>query len=267
MGFLKDLERRTLLRWKWLHTDTGRASWVHEWVHGTCRDPAQHFEARTPRECPCCDYKGLFVSAGRGRPREHYCPWCKSRPRSRFLALLLQRYGINLEAKRVLHFAPEWPIFNRLKHSPHYVGGDIRPRRNGNAIVDITAIAAPSASFDVIICNHVIEHVQDETAALSECRRVLTSDGIAFISLPIDMGRERTWFPPEDAPLTEVERICGRGHKRLYGRDFVDRLDMAGFGVAVEPPTGGELERYRLLPKDVFFVCRPKTPSMRIASS
>jgi SAM-dependent methyltransferase len=259
MGFLKDLERRTLMRWKWVpHTGTGRLSWVQEWVRGTLRDPAQFTQARTARECPCCGYKGLFVSADRGRRREHRCPWCKSRPRDRFLAMLLAKHGVDIETKRVLHFAPEWPIFNRLNGSPHYVGGDIKPRRNGNAIIDITAIAAAAASFDVIICNHVIEHVPDEAAALAECRRVLTSDGVALISLPIDMGRETTWFPPEGTPRAEIERICGWDHKRLYGRDFVGRLEAAGFNVTVESPPADALERCRLLSEDVFFVCRPR---------
>ncbi len=171
MRLLKSIERATFRRWLWLPTiRPGWTSWAFEWLRGTLRDPAQHVEQRSQRQCPCCGFTGLFVSADRRRDREHRCPWCKSRPRERFLALLLQRHDVrDLASRRVLHFAPEWSLFNKLCHSPTYVGADIKVRRNANAILDITAIDAASASFDVLICNHVLEHVRDEAAALAEC--------------------------------------------------------------------------------------------------
>ncbi len=90
---------------------------------------------------------------------------------------------------------------------------------------------------------------------------MMTLNGIAFFSLPIDLSRETTWEPPAGTPLAEVERICGWDHKRLYGRDFVGRLEGAGFMVSIERPTDEERNRYRLLEQDVFFVCRPVTLS------
>jgi SAM-dependent methyltransferase len=253
---LKNFDKKVFMQWTWLpHVPTGRLSWAQEWLRGTFRDPAQHFASRARRECPCCGFEGLFVSAGRNN-RELRCPRCKSKPRDRFLALLLTRYGVALTGSRVLHFAPEWVLFNKLKHLPYYVGADIKPRRNGNAILDITAIAAPAGSFDVIICNHVLEHVKQDAMALQECCRVLAHDGIAFFSIPIDMDRHDTWEPPADMPVEEVDRICGRDHKRLHGRDFIGRLRAAGFGVEVAQPPAADGARYRLLPEDVFFICR-----------
>ena len=230
------------------------ASWAIEWARGTLRDPAQHLQCRSRRECPCCCFFGLFVSAKRGHEREFRCPQCKSRPRDRFLALLLGRHGLDLTDKRVLHFAPEWPLFNRLCKSPTYVGADIIQRRNANAVRDITAIADPDASFDVLICNHVLEHVPDDASAMRECRRVLRPGGVAFFSVPVNMDRD-TWDPSPGMPVEEIERICGRDHKRLYGRDILGRLEAAGFAVEVERPTEDLMHRHRILSEDVFFVC------------
>jgi SAM-dependent methyltransferase len=233
----------------------GIASWAIEWARGTLRDPAQHLQRRSRRECPCCGFFGLFVSAKRGHEREFRCPQCKSRPRDRFLALLLRRRGLDLTTKHILHFAPEWPLFNRLRGSPIYIGADIIKRRNANAVRNITAIADPDASFDVLICNHVLEHVPDDAAAMRECRRVLKPGGVAFFSVPVDMDRD-TWEPPPGTPTEEVERICGWDHKRLYGRDIVERLRAAGFSVEVDRPTEDLMRRHRILHEDVFFVCR-----------
>ncbi len=156
---------------------------------------------------------------------------------------------------RVLHFAPEWPLFNRLRRSPGYIGADIIRRRNANAVRDITALAEPDASFDALICNHVLEHVPDDATAMRECRRVLRSGGIAFFSVPVNMDQD-TWEPSAGMPTWEVERICGWDHKRLYGRDIVARLTAAGFAVQVERPTQELMHRHRILSEDVFFVCR-----------
>ncbi len=236
----------------------GRLSWVEEWVRGTIRDPAQHFQSRAERHCSCCGYSGYFVSARRRHAREFRCPWCKSRPRDRFLTLLLERYGVadTLLGKRVLHFAPEWPLFNRLKSSPTYIGADIRKRPNANAVLDITAIEAADRSVDVLICNHVLEHVPDHKLAMRECRRVLDDGGIAFFSVPLDLNRPVTWEPPAGTPVEEIERICGWDHKRLYGLDFADMLAEAGFSVQLEYVGEADAERYRLLADDVFFVGR-----------
>lgn len=262
--FFKDLDRNVFMRWTWLpHVPTGRLSWAQEWVRGTFRDPAQHLRSRRPRECPCCGFEGIFVSARRNSP-EMRCPRCKSKPRDRFLALLLARRRIDLRS-RVLHFAPEWTLFNKLKGLPHYVGADIKSRRNANAIVDITGINAPASSFDVIICNHVLEHVKEDEAALRECCRVLARDGVAFFSIPIDMARKDTWEPPADMAIEETDRICGRDHKRLYGCDFLNRLRSAGFSVELEHPSPEERARHRLLTEDIFFVCRPTEAPLSLA--
>ena len=121
---------------------------AEEWARGTLRDPIQHFRARQRRSCPCCGYEGLFVSSGwRGVP-DFRCPNCSSRPRDRQIALYFAATGISLRGRKILHFAPEWPLFRQLRREPGYVGGDIIRRRNANARVDITNIAFGLEPFD-----------------------------------------------------------------------------------------------------------------------
>lgn len=211
-------------------SDFGHRNWpvfVKEWARSSLRDPGQHFERRSKRNCPCCGFEGLFVSAKWHKGPEMRCPNCASRPRDRFLALIFQETGCELNGKQILHFAPEAWLFRKLKDNPYYVGGDIVKRRKANAIVDITNMSSPDDYFDYLICNHVLEHVSDHLKAMRECVRVLRPDGIAFFSVPLDTEKAKTWFPPEGASTAEVNRMCGRDHKRLYGRDFPELLASA----------------------------------------
>ena len=73
-----------------------------------------------------------------------------------------------------------------LKNHPGYVGGDIQERRKANAVIDITRLEFPDASFDLLVCNHVLEHVPDDRKAMSECWRVLRDNGLAIFSIPIN---------------------------------------------------------------------------------
>jgi hypothetical protein len=234
----------------------GRFIWAFEWVRGTWRDPRQHFQKRLVRSCPCCGFRGYFVSAKRRGPREFRCPACASRPRDRQIGLIRERLGLPLEGKDILHFAPEWWLFRRLKHEPGYVGGDVQWRPNANAHVDITRIEFPNACFDLLICNHVLEHVPDDRRAMDECYRVLRDDGIAIFTIPVRYDRPRTWEPPPDMPKEEVERICGWDHKRNYGMDFADRLRGAGFDVRVVVFGPDTREEHRLIDEPVFLAAR-----------
>jgi len=228
-----------------------------EWTRGAWRDPVQFFQPRQRRECSCCGYQGLFVSASRNRQREYRCPNCASRPRDRQIALILQRHAIGLSGKRILHFAPEWWLFRRLRHQEGYVGGDVIRRRNANARVDITAIDFPDDHFDVLICNHVLEHVPEDSKAMAECARVLKPGGKAIFTVPIKNARPRTWEPPADMPIREVEAVCGRDHKRLYGLDMTERLGVAGFTTQTLWFTADETRRFRLVEEPVFLSAKP----------
>jgi SAM-dependent methyltransferase len=238
---------------------------LKEWARGTLRDPVQHVQTRSIRECPVCGYRGYFVSAKRRSVREFRCPNCSSRPRDRQIALMLEQMGVSFRGKRILHFAPEWPLFRKLRREPGYVGGDIQTRRNANDIVDITKIKFPDGEFDLLVCNHVLEHVPDDALGMRECARVLKRDGIGIVSVPIDQSRETTWEPPANMPVEEVERICGWDHKRMYGMDFGAKLARAGFQVAAAKYDAEVIDRHRLNDEPIYVVT--KDPALLAALS
>ncbi|RZI37784.1 class I SAM-dependent methyltransferase, partial [Herbaspirillum sp. HC18] len=100
--------------------------------------------------------------------------------------------------------------------------------------LDITKIDRPDNSFDVVIANHVFEHVDDDALAMREMFRVLKSGGYGFFSVPINLSREQTY--ENRAVTTPDERFVhfgGTDHRRYYGRDFKSKLENAGFTVEV----------------------------------
>lgn len=217
---------------------------AEEISRGTLRDPMQHLRARKVRHCTVCGFSGYFLSAG--SRQEARCPNCASKERDRIIALYMSRAGVSTQGKSVLHFSAERPFFRQWRANPAYVAGDIKKSAVANAIVDITAIQFGDNHFDVIVCNHVLEHVMADAKAMAECFRVMKPGGIGVFSVPLDETREETWNPPPGTPQEEIARICGRTHVRLYGRDFAALLAARGFEVELITFTPEEAERHRL---------------------
>lgn len=226
---------------------------LKSWSKATLRDPGQFFRPRKAYLCPCCAYEGHFPTAKKRVPIPFRCPNCESRPRDRQIALWLTQQDIRLSGAHILHFAPEWPLFRMLRHEPHYVGGDIIKRRNANARVDITDIQFPDNHFDVLICNHVLEHVPDDAKGMAECHRVMKPGALGLFSVPLS-GKAETWEPSAGMSVQEIEAICGWDHKRLYGFDFADKLAAVGFTVSHFDSTPEDRERYCLLEERIFVV-------------
>lgn len=134
--------------------------------------------------------------------------------------------------KKVLHMAPEQCFLTRFRKLNHdYVTADI-----DSPIADVTAdiINLPfnDNSFDVIFCNHVLEHVQDDTRAMKELFRVMKKGGMGIFQVPQDLNRDVTF---EDNSITnpkERAKIFGQyDHVRVYGKDYFDKLRSIGFEV------------------------------------
>ena len=188
------------------------------------------------------------------------CPSCQSHPRHRSLYLCLQRLLRADQTVHVLHFAPErcltslWQAFANVR----YLGVDLHPAP-GQQKEDITALTFGDRSFELIVCLHVLEHVEDDRKALSEIRRVLTDDGIAILDVPIDDGREKTYEDPSIRSRAERTRAFWQGdHVRLYGRDFGQRLQEAGLTVRRDESiqtVNRELSEYHGLQSSPLFLC------------
>ncbi|MDT5057028.1 MAG: hypothetical protein QOF66_5394 [Mycobacterium sp.] len=224
------------------------------------RDRKQFSGGRLPRLCPICDYDGIMIGVGHPPRWDALCPGCGSRERHRLLWLWATQGGINrLEGKRILHFAPEKSLRHALRHNPRYETADLF-QRGVTYQADMTRLPMPEKSYDVVIGNHVLEHIDDDRLAMRELFRVLDPGGIALLTVPINPTREATY---EDADITDpIERrahFSASDHRRFYGLDFADRLNDVGFQVETfRLPPALEVT-FGLLPMEWLYVAtRPK---------
>lgn len=211
--------------------------------------------------CPLCG--SSFDSFAPAASRTNAECWrCGSRERQRALWLYLERRPLLDQATSLLHFAPERCLEVRLARRPglRYMTSDLEP---GAAVLteDITALTLPDEAFDAIICSHVLEHVEDDRAAMRELHRVLRPGGWAAVMVPLDAKREHTYEDPRIVDPGARARAFGqRDHVRVYGRDLVERLSAAGFTVSrerVAEQLGEELvRRHRLIRADDVYLCR-----------
>jgi Methyltransferase domain len=177
-------------------------------------------------QCPVCNRSARRFAPHRDRAYAE-CVHCHSLERHRGLWLWL-REQIPAGAD-VLHVAPEGGIAARLRAMPiTYVTTDLEsPLAMRHD--DLTALPDLDESFDIVICNHVLEHISDDRAAMREIRRVLRPGGLAVLQHPIRPGGKTF----EDARVVSPEdrlRVFGQeDHVRIYGWDFLDRLREAGF--------------------------------------
>jgi len=127
--------------------------------------------------------------------------------------------------------------------------------------MDIHEVPFGDNTFDVIFCNHVMEHVQDDIKAMSELRRVMKPTGWAVVQVPFFYPLKEETF--EDSAITgsrDREKAFGQDdHVRMYGRDYPERLREAGFTVRednfVQSLSAKDIERFVLPPEEVIFYC------------
>jgi hypothetical protein len=215
--------------------------------------------------CPVCGNHFAVFRDDFNRPNA-ICWRCGSQERHRALWLYLERHPESLTAvTKLLHFAPEWCLERRLRAVRHlqYVTADLDPAK-GQMRLDITRLELPDRSFDAILCSHVLEHVEDDRAAIGELYRVLAPGGWAIVMVPLDLGRSETYENPDVCTPHERERHFWQfDHVRLYAPDIAERLAAPGFEVTRESwvqDLGPEVaKRYGLLEVDEIFVCRRPT--------
>ena len=161
------------------------------------------------------------------------CPRCSGHDRERHLLLYLRAAGLfdRITGGDVLHFAPERRLseFIRAAAPARYIRCDLHPGADDVVRVDLLAVPYPDASFDIVIANHVLEHVADDRKALSEIRRVLKIGGHAILQTPYSSRLHHTWEDPGiDDDSARLQAHGQEDHVRLYGLDIFERIAACG---------------------------------------
>ena len=205
-----------------------------------------------------------FLPYGYAKVRENVlAPGTLSLERHRLFWLYLKNETTFFSAPlRVLHFAPEQAFVQKFKKQKNltYTTTDLNsPIADVKA--DICDLPFKDNSFDFIICNHVLEHIPDDTKAMQELYRVLAPSGTAIVQVPYDAKREITFEDNTITDQSERTRIFGQyDHLRVYGMDYFKKLSSIGFNVNALDYTSGissdDIERYRLCKGELLPVCK-----------
>ena len=200
-----------------------------------------------------------FDVVGGGFRERALCPGCRSIERERLLATYLLRFDgarVLTESASTLHFAPEAHLSQLLRRlSGQYLTADLFDR-NVDRKIDVTDIPIEENSFDLVLCNHVLEHVPDDRRAMSELLRVTKPGGLCLLQVPIAPDMQETY--EDDTILGEEDREREFGqfdHVRVYGADYVDRLKAVGFEVDEWLPPGDIIDSAGLNEREKLFVC------------
>ncbi|GAB4459319.1 MAG: class I SAM-dependent methyltransferase [Armatimonadaceae bacterium] len=187
--------------------------------------------------CPVCEQgfrRFLSRAIGNNFDRDDCeCPHCGCSERHRLAWLVLNQKTdfFSSQPRKMLHVAPEGFFLSKFQEAigEGYITADLM---NPKVMVkmDITDIQYPEESFDIVYCSHVLEHVSDDRKAMREFARVLKKDGWAFLQVPLFLEKTEE-DPTITDPAERLRRFGQEDHLRLYGPDFVDRLQEAGFVV------------------------------------
>ena len=205
----------------------------------------------------------MFLPYGYGTQRNNaLSPSTLSLERHRLLWVYLKNETDFFTApKKVLHFAPEqafYKLFRSQKNLDYTTTDLVSPLADVKA--DICQLPFEDNSYDLILCNHVLEHIPDDTKAMQEMYRVLKPGGMGIFQIPYDISRATTYT---DDTITDPQaraRIFGQyDHVRIYGRDYFDKLRSIGFTVVEEDYTNKIapklVEKYCLAKGEIIPVC------------
>lgn len=230
-----------------------------------CRGFFRQFHP-TGMDLPVLKKKNII---GGGYRLNAMCPNCYSLDRERHIYLYLKnKTNLFHENISLLHVAPENMLGKMLMMCPNidYLSADLN---SPSAMVkmDITNIESEDNSFDVIICNHVLEHIPNDLKAMQEIFRVLKPGGWAILQVPISLSLIETYEDPTITEPDEREKVFGQNdHVRIYAKDYKNRLESAGFSVEMFDfaKEYGELKshKYGLLEGEDVYICYKILPPM-----
>jgi len=219
-------------------------------------------------ECPVCEksFKKFLSYGSEVAARDNVlCPYDLTLERHRLMWLWLKNESNFFTDKlSVLHMAPEQCFHKRFQQQENldYLTADI-VSPIADMHFDLHDIPLEDNRFDVIFCNHVMEHVNDHLRCMQELFRVMKPGGWAIMQVPQDFDRAEVY---EDASITSPEErekhFWQYDHVRLFGRDYPDWLRKAGFEVEEYIPSehfsSEQIARFRLMEKEVLYIARKK---------
>lgn len=220
------------------------------------------------RHCACCElsFRNFLPFYGKSNVR---CPFCNSLPRQRFQSYLLGELLTTGAKFDLLHFAPEFSHYRRLKRDPRVrsvtadallsfiPGVCVRP----DVVADIRDLPFPGASFDLLLCNHVLEHIVEDDRAIAELHRVLRPGGTALVTVPVRPDGlptlEEDWINTDELRHLHYGAVH---HVRAYGMDVAEQFAAAGFAVGLVRPRdrfpSARIKREGLDPHEPHFLLR-----------
>ena len=206
-----------------------------------------------------------FLPYGYGKQRENaLSPSTLSLERHRLMWLFLRDetpFFTSTEKLKTLHIAPEQcflDIFRKQKNL-EYITSDLEsPIADVKA--DICDLPFKDNEFDVVFCNHVLEHIPNDAKAMRELFRVMKKGGFGIFQIPQDLSREVTFEDDSITDKKERAKIFGQyDHVRVYGRDYFNKLRSFGFKVDEVDYTKKialkEIERFYLMKGEILPVC------------
>ena len=206
-----------------------------------------------------------FLPYGYGKQRENaLSPSTLSLERHRLMWLFLNDetdFFTSKEKLKVLHIAPEQcflDIFRKQKNLEYTTSDLESPIADVKA--DICNLPFEDNSYDVIFCNHVLEHIPDDTKAMQELFRVMKKGGFGIFQIPQDISRKTTFEDDSITDKKERAKIFGQyDHVRVYGLDYFDKLRSVGFKVDeidyTKKISAEKLERFCLMNGEILPVC------------
>ena len=185
-------------------------------------------------ECNVCSrHYRKFLPYGRKARSNALCPNCLALERHRMMWWYLQSKSNFFEPDhKILHIAPELCFIDRFEtiHQDNYITADLESPL-AKVKLDVLDMPFEESSFDIVFCNHVMEHVKDDKKAMSEIYRVLKPDGWGIIQIPLFHPLAEKTFEDSSIISPEArEKAYGQtDHVRLYGKDYINRLISVGF--------------------------------------
>lgn len=215
--------------------------------------------------CPCCEKKiSYYKPYGTKKLRMNAeCPFCRGAERDR-IEFLYYRNKMELKKDmKILHFAPEKSQYEYFldmsieDYWPVDIDASVNMIRKAE---DITAISFDADTFDLIICNQVLEHVENGDKAISELARVLRKDGICILTVPLNENNVTLEKEEINTDKLRIRYYGEANHVRMYGSDFGEILYRCGLTgrkiYAKELADKNVLHAAGLKRNEYFWICR-----------